>query len=83
MQRSKVTVPWREGLHLRHAATLVKVSQRFSSTLRLQCGGRIADLRSIVSLLTLCATMGTTLDLEVSGDDEQEAAQTVEQIFGG
>jgi len=82
MKRIKVTVPWSEGLHLRRAAQLVKVAQRFHSTLYLKCGGRIADLRSIVSIVALCATMGTALDLEASGDDEQEAARTVEQVFG-
>ncbi len=82
MKHARVTVLWSEGLHLRRAAQLVKVAQRFHSTLYLKCGGRIADLRSIVSVLALCATMGTALDLEAVGDDEQEAAQSVEQVFG-
>ena len=34
-------------------------------------------------MLALCATLGTTLDLEAVGDDEQEAAQTVAREFGG
>lgn len=83
MKQLKVTVPWNEGLHLRRAAQLVKVAQGFRSTLCLKCGDRIADLRSIVSILALCATMGTTLDLEAVGDDEQDAAQCVEQVFDG
>jgi phosphocarrier protein HPr len=81
MKRAKVTVPWSEGLHLRRAAQLVKVAQGFRSSLRLKCGGRIADLRSIVSVLALCATLGTVLELEVVGEDEREAAATVEQVF--
>ena len=82
MKQIRVTVPWRDGLHLRRAAQLVKVAQRFHSTLYLKCGGKIADLRSIVSVLALCATLGTVLELEAVGDDEQEAVQTVEQVFG-
>lgn len=81
MKHSKITVLWTEGLHLRRAAQLVKVARKFRSTLHLKCGGKIADLRSIVSILALCATMGTALDLEAVGDDEQEAAQTVVQVF--
>lgn len=81
MKHCKITVLWSEGLHLRRAAQLVKVARKFRSTLHLKCGGKIADLRSIVSILALCATMGTALDLEAVGDDEQEAAQTVEQVF--
>ena len=82
MKHARVTVLWQEGLHLRRAAQLVRVAQRFHSTLYLKCGGKIADLRSIVSVLALCATLGTTLDLEAVGDDEQEAAQTMVQVFG-
>ncbi|HEY8995464.1 MAG TPA: HPr family phosphocarrier protein, partial [Lacunisphaera sp.] len=78
MKHAKVTVPWSEGLHLRRAAQLVRIAQRCRSRLRLKCGDQIADLRSIVSVLALCATMGTTLDLEAAGDDEQAAAQSVE-----
>lgn len=81
MKQTQVTVPWSEGLHLRRAMQLVKVARNFRSTVSLKCGGRIADLRSILSVLALCATMGTTLDLEAVGDDEQEAARTVVQVF--
>ena len=81
MKHSRVTVPWAEGLHLRYAVRLVKVAQGFSSTIILKCDGRIADLRSILSLVALCATLGTVLEVEAVGDDEQEAAQSVEQVF--
>jgi phosphotransferase system HPr (HPr) family protein len=81
MKRSTVTVPWREGLHLRQAVRLVRLGRQFHSSIRLKCGGRIADLRSILSILALCATMGATLVVEVDGDDEREAARSVEQAF--
>ena len=83
MKLTKVIVPWPEGLHLRHAVKLVKTAARFQSTILLKCGDRIADVRSIISIIALCATIGTTLEVEVSGDDEADAAQTVEQLFLG
>jgi phosphotransferase system HPr (HPr) family protein len=81
MKRSKVVVLWREGLHLRPAAALVQVAKQFRSVIHLRCGGKIADLRSILSVLALCATMGTGLDVEAAGDDEQDAIQAIEQVF--
>ncbi|HTL74026.1 MAG TPA: HPr family phosphocarrier protein [bacterium] len=81
MKISKVIVPWREGLHLRHAVKLVQLGKFFRSTISLKCGSKIADLRSIMSIITLCAAMGTTLDVEVRGDDEVEATRAVEQAF--
>ena len=81
MKHSIVVVPWREGLHLRPAAKLVRLGKRFHSTVFLKCRGKVADLRSILSIISLCATMGTTLDIETIGDDEHDAARAVEQVF--
>jgi phosphocarrier protein HPr len=81
MKRSKVVVSWREGLHLRPAARLVQLSKQFRSTIFLKCSGKVADLRSILSILSLCATIGTVIDIEARGDDEQDATRAVEQIF--
>src|SRR6478735_7145796 len=73
MKRSRVLVPWRAGLHLRPAARLVRVAQRFKSSISLKFSGRIADLHSVLSVVALCASMGVALELEAVGDDEQSA----------
>jgi phosphocarrier protein HPr len=81
MRHSTVVVPWREGLHLRPAAKLVRLGKQFHSTVFLKYKGKVADLRSILSIISLCATMGTALDIEAIGDDEHDAASAVEQVF--
>ncbi|MEQ1839617.1 MAG: HPr family phosphocarrier protein [Verrucomicrobiales bacterium] len=81
MKRSTVVVPWNEGLHLRPAAQLVRVAQRFSSTILMRCDEKIADVRSILSVIALCATMGTVIDIEVTGEDEQTAIEALEHAF--
>lgn len=83
MKTSKVIVPWREGLHLRHAVKLVQLTKFFRSTISLKCGAKIADLGSIISIISLCATMGTALDVEVCGEDEVDATRAIEQAFSG
>jgi phosphotransferase system HPr (HPr) family protein len=72
MKQASVTVPWREGLHLRYAVKLVQAAKGFRSSISLEVDGRVADLRSILSVLALCATMG---------DDEQAATHSIERIF--
>jgi phosphocarrier protein len=57
------------------------VAKQFNSIILLKCGGKVADLRSILGVLALCATMGTGLDVEAVGDDEQDAVQAIEKIF--
>ena len=81
MKRTSVVIPWTEGLYLRQAAELEQTGQKFRSVIVLKCGGRMANVRSILSVIALCATMGTALDVEATGEDEQEATQAIEQIF--
>ena len=81
MKRTTVFVPWREGLHLRPAGRLVRIAQKFRSTISLSFRGKVADIRSILSIVALCATMGVALDIEAAGEDEQIAIAAVEQEF--
>ena len=41
----------------------------------------MANIKNIMSVLMLCATMGATLTIEASGEDEQEVSQNIEQLF--
>ncbi len=81
MKRSQVLVRWNAGLHLRPAAKLVRMAQTFHSTILLKCGGKLADARSIVSIMLLAAAMNAVIEIEATGVDEANAAQAIEQIF--
>lgn len=81
MKRSQVTVPWKEGLHLHPATSLAKKIGTLHSTVWFKIGRRRADARNVLSVLILAASMGTMLDVEAKGDDEQFAIDAVEQIF--
>ena len=81
MKRLEMVVPWEEGLHARQAGKLVRVAYKFASTIQLRCGARIANARSIISILLLCATIGSTVEIEVQGEDEEDAAEAIEGIF--
>jgi len=81
MTTCRVIVPWEKGLHLRAAAKLVRLGQTFHSTIRIHCDGQVANLCSIISVTSLCAVMGSALEIEVTGDDEREAVLAVEQVF--
>lgn len=81
MKVKSLTVKWEAGLHMRAAARLVLVARRFHSRILLRLGSRVADARSIVSIMILAATLGSPLVVEASGDDEHEAIQAVEAYF--
>jgi len=43
----------------------------------------MADARSIIAIMLLCASLGTTLDFEISGDDEDAVVASVSEMFNG
>jgi len=81
MKHSSVTVPWEDGLHARPAATLVRLARSFRASIRLTCGGKSANAQSILSILLLCATLGSTINVEVAGEDEDRALEAIEDVF--
>ncbi len=81
MKRSTVHVPWADGLKFRPAARIIRAAQRYRASVVLKCGERTADVRSIMSLVLLCASMGTAVTIEATGEDERRAVEAVERVF--
>ena len=70
-----------QGLHARPAAELVKLANLFQSRIELIKQGQRVDAKSIIDLMTLAATSGTELVLEVRGSDSRAAADAIEKLF--
>jgi len=71
------------GLHARAAGQLVKLARRFKSriTLRKPDGSAEADARSMLSVLTLAASINSRLIVEIDGADEREAMDAITHLF--
>jgi len=71
------------GLHARAAAQLVKAAGRFDSLITLCRVDRNieANAKSILSVLTLAAAVGTELRLSVEGPDEDLAFDAIAKLF--
>lgn len=83
MHKSRVKIINRLGLHARAAAQLVRLASGFQSKIKIIRADNavLADAKSILSVLTLAASKGVELELEVEGEDEETAAQAIEEIF--
>ncbi len=81
MKTTTVIVPWKEGMHLRRAGLLVRLAMGFRSNILCRLGEKVADARSVIGILILCASLGTTLEVEASGPDEREAIRAVDAFF--
>ena len=69
------------GLHARASAKLTQLAGRFASDVFLARSGRKVNAKSIMGVMMLAASRGTTITLEVDGADEEEAMQALEQLI--
>jgi phosphocarrier protein HPr len=61
------------GLHARAAAKFVHLASAFNAGIRVAKGTREMDGKSIMGLLLLGASQGTSIIIYADGDDEREA----------
>ena len=77
-----VTIRNKLGLHARAAVKFVNLSNRFSSSIKIVKDGDEIDGKSILGILTLAATQGTSIRLLVSGQDEEAALAALVELIG-
>lgn len=69
------------GLHARASALFVKTSSRFSSDVKLSREGVEVNGKSIMGIMMLAASKGSTVSLTVNGADEAEAFQIIGELI--
>jgi phosphocarrier protein len=86
MTARSVTVVNRLGMHARAAARFVHMATRFESQIRVGRNSKVMDGKSIMGILLLAASRGTTITISADGSDEEAAVtaltQLVESGFG-
>ena len=73
MTACTVTIVNPLGLHARAAARFVHVAGRYVSSIRVARGDREMDGKSIMGLLLLSASRGTSITISTDGPDETDA----------
>ncbi|KAA0895335.1 HPr family phosphocarrier protein [Oryzomonas rubra] len=81
MLHKECTIVNKLGLHARASALFVKTASRFVSEIRLEKEGIEVNGKSIMGIMMLAASKGTTVRLSANGDDEEEALQTMEDLI--
>ena len=69
-----------KGLHARASAKLVEVVEGFDARAEVSKDGFSASGDSIMGLLMLAASRGTTIDVETSGPDAEALADALETL---
>jgi phosphocarrier protein HPr len=68
-----VVVPNPLGLHARAAARFVQTAARFAAQIRVSRGERTVDGKSLMGVLLLAASQGSTLQIDADGPDAEAA----------
>ncbi|NVZ09926.1 HPr family phosphocarrier protein [Allochromatium humboldtianum] len=81
MIRQELEIRNKLGLHARAAAKLVQCANRFESEVRVERRGQSVNGKSIMGVMMLAASQGTTVVVEATGPDEQETMAAIEQLI--
>jgi phosphoenolpyruvate-protein phosphotransferase len=81
MKQLEITIHNETGLHARPAKTLVNLVKQFKSDIVIRHGEKKANAKSLISVLTLGASKGSQLKIEVNGEDEETALAQIESAI--
>ena len=76
-----ILVPNATGLHARPAAVLANIAKSFQSEVKLQLGDRLANARSVTSIMALEVGRGDKVVLVAKGADAKEAVEKLSQLI--
>ena len=73
MIQTHITISNKLGLHARASAKLTKLAGSFPCEVWMSRGERRVNAKSIMGVMMLAAGIGSTVEIETSGADEQAA----------
>jgi phosphocarrier protein len=81
MPQQDIEITNKLGLHARASAKLTQLASGFKSEVHLMRNGRRVNAKSIMGVMMLAAARGSTVTLETSGPDEDEALAAISALF--
>jgi phosphocarrier protein len=77
MIKNTLTISNKLGLHARASAKLTKLAGSFKSEVFMSRNGRRVNAKSIMGVMMLAAGLGSEVEVEVDGADEQQAVEAI------
>jgi phosphocarrier protein HPr len=77
MIKATLTIPNKLGLHARASAKLTKLASSFKSEVLVRRDDRCVNAKSIMGVMMLAAGMGSQIEVETHGEDEQMALNAI------
>ena len=83
MVTQEVTINNEVGLHARPATFFIQKANEFKSGIWLEKDERRVNAKSLLGVLSLGITKGTTITLLADGSDEKEAVAALSELVSG
>lgn len=80
MIKKKIQIINKLGLHARAAAKFVQLASNYASHIDVIKNGRTVNGKSIMGIMMLAASQSTWIELNISGEDEEEALLALEKL---
>jgi len=77
MIKSTLTISNKLGLHARASAKLTKLAGQYQCEVFMSRNGRRVNAKSIMGVMMLAAGLGSQVELETEGPDEQAAQDAI------
>ncbi len=82
MIKTHITISNKLGLHARASAKLTKLAGSFRSDVHLSRNGRRVNAKSIMGVMMLAAGLGSEIEIETDGADEELAMTALRALIG-
>lgn len=81
MYEKKVTLTNEIGLHARPASIFIRAAVQFPCDIIVEKDGRSYNAKSIMSILSMSASNGEELTIRASGDNEEDAVNSLVDVI--
>lgn len=69
------------GIHARPASQLVGALSKFKSDITMEYNGKKVNLKSILGVMSLGVSSGSTVTIAADGEDEEQAIATITEVM--
>jgi phosphocarrier protein len=81
MIKTSITISNKLGLHARASAKLTKLAGGFQSEISISRNDRRVNAKSIMGVMMLAAGIGSVVEIEIDGPDEQAAMDALTALI--
>jgi phosphocarrier protein len=81
MIKTSITISNKLGLHARASAKLTKLAGSFQSEVAISRNDRRVNAKSIMGVMMLAAGIGSIVEIEIEGPDEQAAMDAITALI--